>query len=116
MNIQGFPLNYVPKALDAAQGELGDCYLISALSAITEHKEIRDSLLLKANPNNSLYVVKLYCGGKSVLVPVDDTFPYTGEDFAFAGRGHLSDISHHLWAMLIEKAYAKLHGITYNQL
>lgn len=68
VNNKGFSLNQPPTALDVAQGDLGDCYLISALSAITEHQELRDSLLLKANPKSNLYIAKLYCSGKSVFV------------------------------------------------
>jgi hypothetical protein len=143
INAKGFPSQHQPSPLDVSQGELGDCYLLSALSALAEHRDLRESLLMEALPDHSLYLVRLYVSGKSVLVvghcmpvsshchssrrhsqAVDDTFPYTEveKDFAFAGRcgsssssfssSLASPLAHHLWVMLIEKAYAKLHGLS----
>jgi hypothetical protein len=65
---KGFPLTHSPSPLDVSQGELGDCYLLSALSAIAENQKLREDLFLEGNPKHSLYIVRLYVSGKSVLV------------------------------------------------
>lgn len=65
---KGFPLAHSPSPLDVSQGELGDCYLLSALSAIAENQKLREDLFLEGNPKYSLYIVRLFVSGKSVLV------------------------------------------------
>jgi hypothetical protein len=68
IDLKGFPSQHHPSPLDVSQGELGDCYLLCALSALAEHRELRENLLLEALPQHSLYLVRLYVGGKAVLV------------------------------------------------
>lgn len=68
IDLKGFPSTHKPTPLDVSQGELGDCYLLSAISALAENDELRENLLISARPENSLFLVRFFIGGKPVLV------------------------------------------------
>lgn len=94
-------------AADIIKGGLNDAYLLAALSALAEFPGRVQKLFVTGEKNPAgCYVVKLYICGQYVNIAVDDYFPVTKEGTpAFAGsRGK------ELWAMLIEKAWAKMHG------
>lgn len=95
--------------IDPRQGAIGDCYFVSALS-VAGKKNIENALLhntVKQRPEVGAYIVRFYFQGEPVEVIVDDLFPKDGQgEWAFCK----SDIGTKLWPMLLEKAYAKLHG------
>jgi calpain len=111
---------------DVVQGKLGDCYLLGALSVISTNQQllfdifpdIPDSLRVEAlgGPDKEqqvneegVYAVRFFKDGKWRIVVVDDYLPVskaTGQPI-FAKP---ADGSAELWVMLVEKAYAKLHG------
>lgn len=92
---------------DIRQGRLGDCWLLCAIAALSEYpiliKELfsSDSLVPVAS---GLYKLRICKSGQWRQVVVDDYFP------CIPGAGPVYAKSHgnELWAMLIEKAYAKV--------
>jgi len=98
---------------DIAQGGLGDCYLLAAISAIAEHPHRIKNLFCTMEgqgdgPNKwSTYGVKLCVDGGCREIVVDDYFPCwerTGEP------SYATNKSAKIWVMLLEKAYAKAYG------
>jgi hypothetical protein len=92
---------------DIEQGLLGDCYLLAAIAALAEFPGRVQKLFLQQERNEAgCYVVKLFVSGQYVNVTVDDYFPIDAyKRLAFAGSKNQE-----LWVMLLEKAWAKLHG------
>eukprot|EP00826_Nyctotherus_ovalis_P012553 TRINITY_DN1332_c0_g2_i1.p1 TRINITY_DN1332_c0_g2~~TRINITY_DN1332_c0_g2_i1.p1 ORF type:complete len:790 (+),score=282.59 TRINITY_DN1332_c0_g2_i1:141-2510(+) len=92
---------------DVQQGALGDCYLLSAIAAVAEFPARIEELFIQREVNKAgCYVVKLFLCGQYVNVAVDDFFPVnTKKEPAFVGAK-----ANELWVMLIEKAWAKIHG------
>ena len=93
---------------DILQGSLGDCYFLAAISAIAEHSKRLERLFLtnKYNPEG-IYVLALCIDGTWIDVVLDDTFPcqkYSKNPI------FNTSISGELWVMLLEKAWAKVHG------
>lgn len=89
------------------QGCLGDCYLLSALSALAEWPQRIRSLFVSKEPNEAgVYIVRLYLNGALTEIAVDDYFPCKKGQFAFCRNTD----SNTIWPMLIEKAYAKVFG------
>jgi len=93
---------------DIAQGALGDCYFLSALSAIAEFpKRIEHAFVTKGVQESGRYVIDFCVCGEFLEVVVDDYFPCKpGEDFPAFSKAHGNE----LWVMLLEKAWAKLNG------
>lgn len=94
---------------DIEQGTNGDCYFLSAISALSEFPE-RIEKLFKVKEINSAgcYAVTIYLCGNPVTVMVDDYYAVQnlkrGPKLAFVGSKQSE-----LWVMIIEKAWAKLH-------
>jgi len=92
---------------DIRQGQLGDCWFLSALSSLAERPGmVRRLFLTKEYNKEGIYQIKLCKNGEWVTVTIDDYIPcrYNGGPMFSRGAGN------ELWVMLIEKAYAKLHG------
>ena len=90
-----------------AQGSLGDCWLLSAMSLVALRPNLMDKLFQEnpaATPDGK-YIVLLYKNGGWQRIRVDDTFPTTG-----GRRPRLlfvrSKGGDELWPSLLEKAYA----------
>jgi calpain-15 len=126
---------------DVMQGTVGDCYLMSALCALTKHPELISKLLpwqSGVDPDGR-YKVRLCKNGSWQEVTLDDHIPcYSTEkiedllDEATKKKLHDMDDEkreatmkklhemflpaftrspeHEMWVLLIEKAWAKLHG------
>lgn len=95
---------------DPVQGQVGDCYLVSALSALalTRPSAIRDAV--RPNGDGTFTVTFFERGSsgrsKKVELVVDATVPRRdGEPHYASGR----DVTE-LWPVLIEKAYAAWKG------
>ena len=91
---------------DIKQGSLGDCYFLSPLSVLSE-KESRIRKLFVTDKANAygVYAVKIFKNGEWKEVVIDDYIP------CFNGVPHFSRANgNELWVILIEKAWAKLHG------
>lgn len=92
---------------DVQQGQIGDCWLISALSLISERpKMLEDILLTKKVNKEGVYLVRICHNGLWKTIIVDDCFPCTNENtFAFSQAKRRQ-----LYVPLIEKACAKIFG------
>lgn len=96
---------------DIYQGSLGNCYLLSSLSSICEFPERIERILLqrKRSPKGA-YCVALCINGVFKEYYLDDMIPVKPDKtIAFC---HNED--EEIWAMLIEKAYAKAYGGYWN--
>jgi len=94
-------------ANDVIQGALKDSYLLAAASALAEYPGRLEKLFYQKDKNSAgCYVVRLYVCGQYVDVTVDDYFPVDKNGkLVFAGSKNRE-----LWVMLLEKAWAKIHG------
>jgi len=92
---------------DIIQGQLGDCYFLAAISAIAEHPDrLKRLFLTKTNEGNGLFAVALCLNGVWEEVILDDCAPCTSSgSLAFN-----TSKSNELWVVLLEKAWAKVHG------
>eukprot|EP01128_Nolandella_sp_AFSM9_P006737 TRINITY_DN3534_c0_g1_i2.p1 TRINITY_DN3534_c0_g1~~TRINITY_DN3534_c0_g1_i2.p1 ORF type:complete len:1010 (-),score=203.23 TRINITY_DN3534_c0_g1_i2:69-2660(-) len=92
---------------DVIQGDIGDCYLLSAFCVIaTRGKEIEE-VFTAAYPKEGIYQCRFFKDGEWRLVTIDDRIPVVyGNTPAF---GRCRD-KNEMWTSLMEKAYAKLHG------
>lgn len=97
---------------DIEQGALGDCYLLATLSSISEYNQrIKRLFLSKTTNTPGVYCVALCITGIWEDVIVDDLFPCTEYAKEPAFNSSKED---ELWVMLIEKAWAKVHGGYHN--
>ena len=99
------------EAGDVTQGELGDCYLLGAMSAIAAKDQLKRLVRSDAEVASDLakgfISFTLYSFGEWVEVSVDTLLPCTeAGDPIFA---HSKDPTE-VWVPLLEKAYAKMHG------
>ena len=92
---------------DVDQGQLGDCYFASAVSAVAAK---RPEVIRRAIRDNrdGTYSVRLFHKGKPVRVRVDADL-YTNKGGKDPRYGRSTDRGE-LWFPILEKAYAKLHG------
>ena len=107
---------------DVQQGALGNCWVMCSIAAIAEFKELVREIFVEkwsegdgdenhgggASDPDHMYALQLYKHGEKTTVVVDDYFPCrpgAGGKPAFS-QAHGPE----LWVLLIEKAYAKLHG------
>lgn len=92
---------------DINQGELANCWFLSALSCLAERPILVKRLFLQDSFNEQgIYRIKVCKNGEWVTVTVDDYIPCyynAGPMFARANGNEL-------WVLLLEKAYAKVHG------
>ena len=98
---------------DIFQGSIGNCWFMSAISAIAEKPGRVEKLFL--NPENAIepagiYGINLKALGVNHTILVDDFIPgyEWNEQFYPMFAGVEGDKS--VWGAVIEKAYAKFHG------
>ncbi|KAE9549281.1 hypothetical protein FO519_007503 [Halicephalobus sp. NKZ332] len=97
-----------PQPTDIEQGNLGNCWFLSALAVIAERPEILERIVVTKIYNKyGIYKIRLCVDGLWETVFVDDFFPCDKNSscMIFAvGR------KNQLWVSLIEKALAKIYG------
>jgi calpain-15 len=92
---------------DVKQGTLGDCWFMSALACLAERPKLVERLFVTQEANQEgVYRIKFCKNGEWVHVTVDDYFPCTPLGSPIFSRANANE----MWVLLIEKAYAKLHG------
>jgi hypothetical protein len=93
---------------DVIQGVLGNCWFVSAMTLISTKESLLRRLFVSSKHSDiGLYTLKFYKHGKWKYVHVDDRIPLnTQKKPKYAHCKSPSET----WVMLLEKAYAKLHG------
>ncbi len=102
---------------DAVQGSLANCYFIAAMEAVARANPEAIRKLIKDNGNGTFDVTLYISGGgwswkaSPKVYTVDDYFPgKSSSSPAYAKTGDSGEKGPELWAMLLEKAYAKSKG------
>ncbi|KAL4503913.1 hypothetical protein ABPG72_022543 [Tetrahymena utriculariae] len=92
------------------QGRIGDCYLLNPIGLLgLIQKNMISRLFTIKEPNQiGYYSVWLFIDGKWQYITVDECFPW----WITRKKPYFCDIvnQNQIWAMIIEKAWAKLHG------
>lgn len=90
-----------PDADDVNQGQVGDCYFLSSLSAFADTSP---SVLLESavDMGDGTYAVQFTKQNRATYVRVNNALPSYGAGFRFAQPGE----SGATWAMVMEKAFA----------
>jgi hypothetical protein len=96
------------KSSQIQQGALGDKYFITAMTLLScDVKYLKRLIVSSKYADKGLYTLKFYKTGKWRYVHIDDYIPCRQ-----SGKVHFCRNANpnETYAMLIEKAYAKLHG------
>ena len=100
---------------DIVQGYLGDCYLLSALSVLSERKDyIKRLFYSKEISRSGIYSVWLCDSGEWKNMIIDDEIPCVQGKDSIHKPCFSSSKSTDIWILLLEKAFAKLYRNYYN--
>eukprot|EP01091_Cochliopodium_minus_P012841 TRINITY_DN3997_c0_g1_i1.p1 TRINITY_DN3997_c0_g1~~TRINITY_DN3997_c0_g1_i1.p1 ORF type:complete len:524 (-),score=168.81 TRINITY_DN3997_c0_g1_i1:46-1617(-) len=92
---------------DILQGNLGDCYLLSALSILAEYPKRMEKIFVIHELRRGIFCTRLYLDGIPTNVMVDDFIPcLRGTNEAAFSQNHEDE----LWVIMMEKIYAKCYG------
>jgi hypothetical protein len=120
-------LKETPVPNDIKQGNLGDCWLLSAIACLARFPTDIEKLFI--SEDGGKHTLRLFCTGERrfVDVSVDDHIPvhcvtrrpsfagsdavqYRGRRSSFSPTANVSGKYNGLWVMLLEKAFAKAFG------
>ena len=92
------------------QGNLGDCYFLAALEHLTNQPSCIKRLFVQPidTVNDAgIYQVQFYINGMKRSIVIDDYVPVDKETGRIA---FCRAINQEIWPIILEKAWAKLHG------
>jgi Calpain family cysteine protease len=112
-----------PSYEDIAQGQEGDCWLMSTFSVTAAHDPAiiqgmftDDGTTMENGVAVHVWTVQFYHNGVTSYLTVDNNLPAIGGNFVYANLGQsLTSSSNILWVPLLEKAYAQLCASGWNQ-
>lgn len=92
---------------DVHQGQLANSWFLSAVAAVSENPKLIERLFITKEVNDEgVYKIRINKCGKWQVVTVDDYVPCLPGGGPIFAKGNGSE----LWVILLEKAYAKIHG------
>lgn len=92
---------------DIRQGALGNCWFLASIASLAESPALVRRLFITDKYNEfGIYKLRICKNGEWVVVTIDDYIPC----YLNGGPMFSSANGNELWAILLEKAYAKLHG------
>ncbi|CAM9097173.1 unnamed protein product, partial [Phaeothamnion confervicola] len=96
---------------DVVQGALGDCWFLGALSVVATREELLRQVFWRGETwrDLGLYVCRFHKDAAWRFVVIDDRIPCFDNRDGNPVFARCRD-PNELWAPLVEKAYAKLHG------
>jgi calpain-15 len=95
---------------DIKQGFLGNCWFMCAVACLAERPALVKRLFMTHEYNEEgIYRIRICKNGEWVTVTVDDYIPC----YYNAGPMFAHSNGDELWVLLLEKAYAKVHGNYY---
>ena len=93
---------------DVIQGNIGDCYFLSALLSLTQHPYLlSEKFRTKKFNEEGYYEMIFFIDGEWQIVFVDDYLPFDPEQEELVGA---RSEQNELWAILLEKAWFKING------
>lgn len=99
---------------DVIQGDLGNCWFLSAIGSLAEWPGKIEQLFLNTEDDlnsQGIYAVNLYTLGVPHTIVVDDWLPlFQGWDGGYTTMFTEISKDSSLWAPIIEKAFSKYHG------
>lgn len=103
---------------DVRQGALGDCYFLAVLASIARVRPDFIRSMVRDNGDGTYTVTfhteqglsGLFGARSGQSVTVDNQFWTSGSNPIYAGAGDRGADGPELWVMVIEKAWAQLHG------
>eukprot|EP00698_Gefionella_okellyi_P022063 TRINITY_DN725_c0_g1_i3.p1 TRINITY_DN725_c0_g1~~TRINITY_DN725_c0_g1_i3.p1 ORF type:complete len:1823 (+),score=496.75 TRINITY_DN725_c0_g1_i3:2151-7619(+) len=109
------PTVFVDKAApeDIEQGMLGDCWFLSAISVLATHEDLLTKVFIDTtHAAKGVFLMQFFKNGEWRKVVIDDYFPAEPGPTPTPAFVHSKRFESRpeLWMMLLEKAYAKLHG------
>jgi len=92
---------------DINQGALGNCWFLASIAALAESPALVKRLFIAQKYNKfGIYKLRICKNGEWVVVTIDDFIPC----YRNGGPMFCTATGDELWVILLEKAYAKLHG------
>lgn len=93
--------------LGSKSEDLQNHYFLSALSILAQRPPLIERLFITKQWNQEgIYRVRICKGGEWLEVTVDDLFPCEPNGSPIFASG----VQNEIWALILEKAYAKVHG------
>lgn len=92
---------------DINQGYIGNCWIMAAISALAEHPERVDRMMISDGiEDTGMYAMNFYSLGVPYTQIIDDWMPMNGGNTVFAGLGKDGST----WGAIVEKHFAKWYG------
>jgi len=92
---------------DIDQGELGDCWILSSIAALSEHPDRIARIVVTKRVNQvGVYQVELCINGLWQRITLDEYFPC----YPQGGPKYTKTTGGELYVGLLEKAFAKIYG------
>ncbi|KAL4497235.1 hypothetical protein ABPG72_019555 [Tetrahymena utriculariae] len=111
MNTSRIGLGKLIAPQDIEQGQLGDCYFLSAVSSLAqEPQRILNLFITRIKNNFGIYCVRICFDGEWTAVYVDDLIPCNRRNTPAFTKAPGEEI----WVLILEKAWAKLFKSYYS--